>query len=122
MCIRDSKMKAPVYYDHTTDCHPFWHIRRSNCVGEFNSAVVQIVFNVITSTHMKVLTLNAGSYHPPSEFSEFEVTVPCIVNTAKIAGGAEIVVKCYEDENMYRDKRKRVCYTPNAEAPKQQKQ
>ena len=108
--------------DHTLDCHPFWNIRRSNCVGEFNSAVVEVVFNVHTSSHMKVLTLKAGSYHLPSEFSEFEVTVPRIANTAKIAGGAETVVKCYENENMYRDKRKRVCYTLNAEAPKKQKQ
>ena len=33
------KMKA-CDYDRNTDCHPFWHIRRSNVVGTFNSAVV----------------------------------------------------------------------------------
>ena len=87
-------------------------------MGEFNSAVVEVVVDVLTSSHMKVLTSEAGSYHPTSEFYEFEVTVPCIVNTAKIAGGAEIVVKWDERENMYDGTRKRANFSRIARAPK----
>ena len=78
-------------YDHHTDCHPFWHIRRSAYVGEFNSTVVGVDIKVITSSAMK--QLSTADYQPTAGVWDFEVTVPCIVNTEKIAGGAEIVLK-----------------------------
>ena len=83
-------MKA-VDYDHNTDCHPFWHIRRSPFAGEFNSAVVEVEIKSITSSSMK--SLKTDDYRPTIGIGDFEVKVPCIVNTAKIAGGAEIVLK-----------------------------
>ena len=100
------KTKAP-YYDGNTDCHPFRHIRRSNCVGEFNSAVVEVAIKVITSSPMK--ELKTDLYHSSPGLLEFEVTVPCIVNTARIAGGAEIVLR-WENKPAYKtlwQKRKR---------------
>ena len=93
--------------DNWTDCHPFWHIRRSNCVGEFNSAVVEVAIKVITSSPLK--ELKTDLYHSSPGLLEFEVTVPCIVNTAKIAGGAEIVLR-WENKPAYKtlwQKRKR---------------
>ena len=102
------------------DCHPFWHIRRSLCVGEFNSAVVEVEIKVITSSPMK--QLKTDDYHPTSGCWDFEVTVPCIVNTERIAGGAEIVVEWNEIGNMNRLIGKRVGCTLMAEAKKKQKQ
>ena len=90
---------GPDYTDHNSDCHPFWHIRRSNCVGEFNSAVVEVATKISTSSPMKELKIDL--YHSSSGLLEFEVTVPCIVNTAKIAGGAEIVLR-WENKPAYK--------------------
>ena len=78
-------------YDDNADCHPFWHIRRSTCVGEFKSAVVGVEIKVLTATSMG--NLITDDYHPRSGCLNFDVTVPCIVNTAKIASGTEIVLK-----------------------------
>ena len=78
-------------YDDTADCHPFWHIRRSTCVGEFNSAVVGVEIQVLTATSMG--NLRNDNYHRRSGCLHFDVTVPCIVNTATIASGTEIVLK-----------------------------
>ena len=60
-------------------------------MGEFKSAVVGVEIKVITSSPMK--ELETDSYHPSAGLLDFEITVPCIVNTDKIAGGAEIVLK-----------------------------
>ena len=50
---------------------------------------------------------------------EFEVTVPCIVNTAKIAGGAEIVLKWEKKvEAKETDGKKKVINALTAGAPK----
>ena len=46
-------------YGSTTDCHPFWHIRRSNEAGTCNSAVVGLEIKVITSSHMTELKTDA---------------------------------------------------------------
>ena len=78
---------SPVCHDHWTDCHP----RRSNREGEFNSAVVEVAIKVIISSPLK--ELKTDLYHSSPGLLEFEVTVPCIVNTAKVAGGAEIVLR-----------------------------
>ena len=54
---------------------------------------------------------------------EFEVAVPCIVNTAKIAGGAEIVLRWEKKKRVYyyTDKMQRVYYPKFAGTPKKQK-
>ena len=44
--------------------------------------------------------LKTDLYHSSPGLLEFEVTVPCIVNTAKIAGGAEIVLR-WENPGAY---------------------
>ena len=96
--VAKDKTMAPDY-NHNTDNHPFWHIRRSNCVGEFNSAVVEVAMKAITSSPMK--ELKTDLYHSSPGLLEFEVTVPCTVNTAKIAGGAEIVLR-WENKAAYK--------------------
>ena len=68
-------------------------------MGEFNSAVVEVAIKVITSSHMK--ELKTDLYHSSPGLLECEVTVPCIVNTAKIAGGAEIVLR-WENAGAYK--------------------
>ena len=78
-------------YDQSTDCHPFWHIRRSNCVGEFNCEVVGVDINVSCSSSMKELQTDGNT--PTSCGSDFNVIIPCITNTEDIAAGAEIVLK-----------------------------
>ena len=78
-------------YDRNTDCHPFWHIRRSNVVGTFNSAVVGLEIKVITSSGMA--ELKTADNMPPEVLCDYEVTVPCIVNTKKIEKAEEIVLK-----------------------------
>ena len=88
--------KGPPCYDHNTDCHPFWHIRRSMCVGEFNSAIVGVEVKVIVSSPMK--ELKTDDYQPESGCCDTAVTVPCIVNTEKIASGKEIVLKWDKDD------------------------
>ena len=113
------KMKAPDY-DHNTECNLFWHIRRSFCVGEFNSAVVEVEIKVITSSPMR--QLNTDHYHPTAGCWDFEVRVPCIINTEKIAGGDEIVVKYQKKaDNKEADTKKRVINAFNAVATKIQK-
>ena len=84
------KMKA-CDYDRNTDCHPFWHIRRSNVVGTFNSAVVGVEITVITSSSMA--KSQTARFEPIPGCLDYVVTLPYIVNTQKIAGGDEIVLR-----------------------------
>ena len=109
-------MKAPDY-DHNTDCHPFWHIRRSNCVGEFNSELVAVEIKVISSSSMKELATDGMT--PTACVSDFTVTVPCIRNTADIAPGTEIVL-LWEKKAETKDPqtKKRVISAFTAKAPK----
>ena len=110
------KMKAPDY-DHSTDCHPFWHIRRSNCVGEFNSELVAVEIKVISSSTMKELQTDGNA--PTSCVSDFTVTVPCITNTEDVAPGAEVVLKWEKKaEAKETDGKKRVISAFTAQAPK----
>ena len=78
-------------YDHNTDCHPFWHIRRSNCFGEFNSAVVEVEIKVINSTNFNEFQTDEKTSR--SLVSDFTVTVPFIRNTEDIEAGKEIVLQ-----------------------------
>ena len=75
-------------------CHPFWHIRRSNALGTFTSAVVGLEIKVITSSGMS--ELQTADNTPPKALWDYVVTVPCIVNTQKIACGEEVVLKWQE--------------------------
>ena len=88
--------KGAICYDHSTDCHPFWHIRRSMCVGEFNSAIVGVEIRGIIASPMQ--ELKTDDYQPTSGFWDIAVTVPCIVNTEEIASGKEIVLKWDKDD------------------------
>jgi len=108
-------------YDLTTDCHPFWYIRRSYCVGEFNSAVVDIKTKVINSAPMT--ELKTDSYHHKPGMLDFEITIPCIVNNEEITCGTEIVLmweKTADNMNEGQQTRnnKRVINAFSAGAPK----
>ena len=116
--VAKDKTMAPDY-NHNTDNHPFWHIRRSNCVGEFNCAVVGVEVKVITSSAWKELTTKF--YEPSPGVLDFTVTVPCIVNTERIAGGAEIVVKWEKKVEEKADKKKKVIDAFAAGAPSNKK-
>ena len=98
------KTMAPDY-NQRTDNHPFWHIRRSNCVGEFNCAVVGVEVKVINTSPWK--ELRTDFYEPSPGVLDFCVTVPCIVNTEKLAGGVEIVVKWEKKVEQEADNKKR---------------
>ena len=109
-------------YDITVDYHLVWHIRRSYCVGEFNSAVVGIETKVITSAPMK--ELKTDSDHHKQCMLNFEVTIPCIVNNEKIKGGDEIVLRSEKKlDNMDSGnlRHKRIITAFDAAAPKFQK-
>ncbi len=109
-------------YDITQDCHPFWYIRRSHCVGEFNSEVVGIKTNVINSAPMT--ELKTDSYHHKQGMLNFEVTIPCIVNNETIKCGDEIVLRSERGpDNMDSGKlrHKRIITAFDAGAPKFQK-
>ena len=58
--------------------------------------------------------LKTGDYRPTTGVRDFEVKVPCIVNTAKIAGGAEIVLKWEKKEDKRDDKEHKLKRTINA--------
>ena len=45
-------------YDQNFDCHPFWHIRRSGFVGEYNCDVVEVEIKNITNSYMVELTID----------------------------------------------------------------
>ena len=79
-------------YDDSTDCHPFWHIRRSNVVGEFNSAVKDVLVTMIGSAPNEELKIGENT---PKALSKkaVEIWVPFIVNTEDIASAGEIVLK-----------------------------
>ena len=106
-----------------SDCHPFWHIRRSMCVGEFNSAIVGVEVKVIVSSPMK--ELKTDDYQPESGCCDTAVTVPCIVNTEKIAKGNEIVLKWEKKDDKreggHTGNNKRVITAFNAGCSKVQK-
>ena len=108
-------------YDDSTDCHPFWHIRRSNVVGEFNSAVVDVLVKMITSAPNEELKIAENT--PKESMPAFQVWVPHIVNTEDIAAGEEIVVK-FDMPEAKRDPpcRKRVISAFSMNGPKRVKE
>ena len=85
------KQKA-VDYDQNCDCHPFWHIRRSDKVGEHNSAVVEVKVTMINTAIQKECATEGNN--PSSAVSNFTVGVPCIKNEVDIKAGSEIVLYC----------------------------
>ena len=85
------KQKA-VDYDKNCDCHPFWHIRRSDKVGEHNSAVVEVKVTMINTATQKECATEGNN--PSSAVSNFTVGVPCIKNEVDIKAGSEIVLYC----------------------------
>ena len=87
-------------YDQSMDCHPFWHIRRSSCVTEFNCEMVWVAITTITSSSMKELTTKGNT--PKSAVRDFAVLVPCIRNTARIESGKELVLKWEKKANKKR--------------------
>ena len=113
------KMK-PTDYDHNTDCHPFWHIRRSNSVGDFNCEVVGGDIKLISSSSKKELQTDGNS--PTPCVLGFSAIVPCIKNTEDIAPGDEIVLKWEKKaEAKETDKKRRVISAFTAGAPKKTK-
>ena len=88
-------------------------------MGEFNCAVVGVEVKVITSSPWKELRTNF--YEPSPGLLRFCVTVPCIVNTEKIAGGAEIVVKWEKKVEEKVDKKRKVLDAFPAGAPSNKK-
>ena len=84
-------------YDLSMDCHPFWHIRRSNTVGEFNCEIVTVEMKDIGSSTMK--ELQTDWITPLSCIVDFTIKIPCIRNTEEIAPGAEIVLKWETKKN-----------------------
>ena len=110
--------------DLTTDCHPFWYIRRSYCVGEFNSAVVGIKTKTINSAAMT--ELKTDSYHHKPGMLAFEITIPCIVNNKELKRGTEIVLMWKKKADNIKDgqqtrNNKRAISAYSAGAPKFQK-
>ena len=90
-------MKAADYQDNT-DCHPFWHIRRSGFVTELNCDVVQVEITNITNSPMAelaaALTTDGKTLSTPTTaVTSYTVSIPFIVNTEEIAVGKELVVK-----------------------------
>ena len=116
------KKKTPDY-DLTTDCHPFWYIRRSYCVCEFNSAVVYITTKHVTYAPMTESIFD--SYHHKQSQAgivDFEIKIPCIVNTAEITCGTEIVLRRDNiNEGQQTRNNKRVISAYSAGAPTFQK-
>ena len=86
-----------VVYNDNSDCHPFWHIRRSCISSEINCDVVQVEITNITSSPMEELTKgltddDKDRFTPTTIKTSFTVTLPFIVNKARIEVGKELVV------------------------------
>ena len=77
--------------DHTARCHPFWHVRRSATVGEFNCDIKGITVKHIVSTDMEELK-EVGVKAEPG-ISSLEALVLCIVNIDKVAANGEVILK-----------------------------
>ena len=100
-------------YDENTDCHPFWHIRRSGFMGEINCDVVQVEITNITNSPMAELaaaltTDDKTRSTPTTAVTSFTVSIPFIVNTEAIAVGTELKVKLGKkpEEKRLRQQRK----------------
>ena len=78
-------------YDQSTDCHPFWHIRRSDCVSEINCDIVWVEIKSNSLTSMTELKHKENT--PQNAVCTFVATLPCIRNTEDIAMGKEVVLK-----------------------------
>jgi hypothetical protein len=118
---RNTETRKPDY-DLTQDSHPFWYIRRSHSVGEFNSEVVAIKTSVINSASLT--EWKTDSDHHKQGMLNFEVTIPCIVNNEKVKGGDEIVLRSEKKpDNMDSGnlRHKRIITAFDAGAPKFQK-
>ena len=77
--------------------HPFWHVRRSCISSEINCDVVQVEITNITSSPMEELTKgltddDKDRFTPTTIKTSFTVTLPFIVNKARIEVGKELVV------------------------------
>ena len=104
---------------HCMEWHPFWHIRRSNCVGEFNSEVVGVDIKVTSTSSVKGLRTDENTI--TSRVLDFTVTVPCITNTVDIAPVDEIVLKFEKKSKRSLHMRRPVCHTWGVNAPKKTK-
>ena len=107
-------------YDHSTDCHPFWHIRRSNCVTEINCEIVGVEIKTITNSSMTHLKTDGNT--PTSGVPDFTATVPCIKNTADITLGTEIMLRWEKKVEAKETKvKKRIISAFSQQAPKRKK-
>ena len=109
-------VKAADYHDNT-DCHPFWHIRRSGFVTELNCDVVQVEITNITNSPMAELTAELTTdgktpSAPTTAVTSFTVSIPFIVNTAKIEVGKELVVYMEKKPEEKKSAAKRKIVTP----------
>ena len=77
------------------DCHPFWHIRRSNVAGEFNCELHEVSTRVVhTLTFKEVNVLNAGV---KAGAQSYLVKIPCSVDTKRICAADEVVLKWHKE-------------------------
>ena len=107
-------------YNGSTDCHPFWLIRRSDGLGVCNSAVVGLELKIIASTAMKEL-LPDGATTQSGCVTDFTVTVPCIRNMEGTPPGKEIVVEWKGKREGTQAKQKRVITAFTEGAPRNKK-
>ena len=107
-------------YDQSTDCHPFWHIRRSDCVSEINCEIVWVEIKSNSLTSMTGLKHKENTPH--HAVCTFVATVPCIRNTEDIEMGKEVVLKWTKKaEPKNAVGQKRVINPFNQQAPKGKK-
>ena len=114
--VQTCRTKA-VDYNDNTDCHPFWHIRRSFIKSEVNCDVVHVDIVNITNSGMvqsaEALTAEEKKlFTPTTAMTNITVSIPFIVNTAKIEVGKELVVYMEKKPEEKKSAAKRKIVTP----------
>ena len=82
--------------DQLEDCHPFWHIQRSCCDGEYNCEVEDVLTTVLHTSYFD--ELNDLGARVKTGYQSYHVKFPCIVNTKKICAGEQVFLKWTNDE------------------------
>ena len=78
------------------DLNPFWHIRRSAHVNEFNCEVIHLTSKTINHADKKELA--SDDYTPAVQLDSFVTSIPFIVNPEKMNAGVELVLKWEKTE------------------------
>ena len=103
----DRKPKASDYNDKT-DLYPFWHIKRSPNVNEFNCEVIQVWGRTVNQADMKQLQSDDNAL--PLQVNAVNTSVLFVVNPKKIETGVELYFEMGKSRNPQKRKSRQTCH------------